>query len=193
MRYMLTLLIFVTSTAFAQKQIVIGQTWEIAEPDPIELAKERARNIDPARLTPKHSYRTRLAAKAVYRVYEPKTRIVVPSFTLDKTIYDKDGGVLYPAGFEFNFLEYTPFRSQRIVVIDESDAEHITSWLKSDDIVIVRDGDLDAVSNTLERHATMLDKLTAERLELRRVPVLIYREDNHFVHQEFLPTEGAPL
>lgn len=179
-------------SSFAHQKIVIGTTWEIKEPNPIVEIKRRIENMDPAKLEPKHSYRTRLAASNVNRVIEPQKRLVTPSYTLERNIYDKNGSVLYPAGFTFNFLEYTPFNSQRIVIIDESDAEQIADTVKAKDIIIVRHGDLQKVSNTLSTHATMLDKLTAERLQLAKVPVLIYREQNHFVHQEFLPEQGVP-
>ena len=92
------------SLSYAQQQIEIGRTWPIAEPDPIVLAKKRAQNLTKDRLTPVHSYRTTLAATNISRVQTPKTRYFMPWHETQYNIYDKDGEVLYPAGYRYNYL-----------------------------------------------------------------------------------------
>lgn len=177
------------------QEINLGRTWEIAEPDPIEEAKRRAEALPPERLKPTHSYRHKLAAKDIARTEHNNVRIYSPEHVLSKTIYDKDGNVLYPEGFSFNPIQYMPRFQRRIIVIDESDAEVVKPFLKTSDVLIINQGDIGATSAVLKRRVDMLDILTAESMNITKVPVMINVDYDQFHYElhEFNPLEGIPL
>jgi len=182
-------------SSLSAKEVTIGRTWDIVEPDPIAEAQKRAKGISPEKLKPKSSFRSRFAAKGLFRTITPKTREYTPIHTLEREVVDKNGAVLYPTGFQFNPIKYMRQYSNRIIVIDQDDAPIIKKHLKPSDIVIVNNGDLKETSVLLNRKITMLDILTAESMDIRRIPVVVtVNYEKHFYKlEEFLPEQGLPL
>lgn len=175
-------------------EVTVGRTWDIVEPDPIVEAKKRAESVSPERLKPKNSFRTRLAAKGIFRTITPKKRQFTPEHTLERQVLDKDGKVLYPSGFKFNPIKYMRRYKSRIIVIDQQDAATIKKFLKPSDIVIVNNGDLTETAKIINRRVSMLDILTAESMNIKRIPVVITvnYDDYRYNLEEFLPEQGVP-
>jgi conjugal transfer pilus assembly protein TraW len=189
---LLNFLVFVTANA---QEINVGRTWEISEPDPIIEAQKRAENVPPDRFKPKNTFRDRLAAKNILRVAVANKRLYIPTHTVEHEVLDRNGNVLYPVGFTYNPIQYMPRFNQRIIIIDEVDADSIKSFLKPSDTVIVNNGDLQRVSQVIGQRADMLDILTAEAMDIKRIPVVVTIDyDNLAYHlEEFTPELGVPL
>ena len=181
--------------AVSATEITIGRTWEIVEPDPIKEAQKRAKAVSPEKLKPKNSFRSRLAAKGIFRTITPKNRKFTPIHTLERQIVDKDGLILYPVGFKFNPIKFMRRFESRIVIIDQEDAMVVKAFLKPSDIVIVNKGDLAETSKILNRRTTMLDILTAESMNIQRIPVVVTvdYENLYYKLEEFLPEQGILL
>lgn len=194
LKFVWALLLLSLTEAFSQ-EITVGRTWDITEPDPIAEAQRRAENVSPKKLTPRSSFRHRLAAKNIQRVAEPLERTYTPLHTLEREILNRDGGVLYPAGFTYNPIKYMHRYNRRIVIIDEIDAQKVKPYLKPSDIVIVNRGDLKNTSEIIGQRADMLDILTAESMNILRVPVVVTIDYDNFYYRlmEFNPNSGVPL
>jgi hypothetical protein len=190
-----TVALLLSTTVHSAQEITIGRTWKIVEPDSMVEAQKAAENIDPERLKPKNTFRERLAAKNILRTVTSKARLFTPSHTVERAVYDRDGNVLYPVGYTYNPIQYMPRFNQRIVVIDERDAEFIKPYLKPSDTVIVNQGDLLAVSEIIGQRANMLDILSAEAMDIKRVPVVITIDYENISYrlEEFNPEIGVPL
>jgi hypothetical protein len=190
----IALLILISSSLHAQ-EITVGRTWDIVEPDPIEVAKERAANVNPKKLEPKYSFRDRLRAKEITRTLYELERTYTPSHTTETEIADKDGNVIYPAGFTYNPIQYMYQYNSRIIIIDEKDALSVKDKLKTTDIVILHNGDLTKASELLERRVSMLDLLTAESMNVSKVPVIITVDYQSLLYRlvEFNPDIRTPL
>jgi len=191
---LLIVTLLVVSAASAT-EVTIGRTWDIVEPDPLKEAQKRAESVSPEKLKPKNSFRDRLAAKGVFRTITPKNRHYTPTYTLERQIVDKDGAVLYPSGFKFNPIKYMQHYKSRIIIIDQQDAAIVKKFLKASDVVIVNNGDLKEVSVLLNRKITMLDILTAESMDITRIPVVVTIDYENYYYdlEEFLPEQGVPL
>lgn len=180
--------------AVSAKEVTVGRTWDIVEPDPIAEAQKRAESVSPERLKPKSTFRTRLAAKSIFRTITPKNRTFTPMHTLEKQVVDKNGNVIYPSGFKFNPIKYMKRYKSRIVIIDQKDAPIVKAFLKPSDIVIVNEGDLTETAQLLNHRVSMLDILTAESMDIQRIPVVVtVNYDNYYYNlEEFLPEQGMP-
>ncbi|GHG07102.1 hypothetical protein [Thalassotalea marina] len=196
MRSIITLLLLtMMSQHINAQEITIGKTWEIQEPDPIKLAKNRAKTIPKERLKPKSSFRKKLSAKGLFRTITPKQRTYTPTHVLDREIMNKDGKVLYAKGFKFNPIQYMRRYKNRIVIIDQQDALTVKDKLLPSDIVIVYKGDLKNTAEVLDRRVDMLDLLTAESMDIKRIPVIVTVDYENYRYEllEFNPEIGVPL
>ncbi len=195
MKHIIWILLIITVSRHVEaSELTVGRTWDIVEPDPIKEAKSRASSIPKEKLKPKNSFRERLAAKNIFRTITPKIRQFTPTHTLENQVVDKEGRVLYPVGYTFNPIKYMKRFQQRVVVIDQEDAQLIEDDLKPTDIVIVNNGNLKEVSELLRRKITMLDIFSAESMDIRRVPTVVSIDyENHYYQiNEFLSEQGLP-
>lgn len=177
------------------QEITIGRTWDVVEPDPMVEAQKRAEQISPERLKPRDTFRERLSAKSISRVTAPTERLYKPSHTVEREVLDRDGNILYPVGFTYNPIQYMPQFNQRIVIIDEQDAEFVKPHLRPSDTVIVNSGDLLRVSEVIGQRTNMLDILTAESMDVQRIPVVVTIDYEKLSYRlvEFNPEQGVPL
>tara|TARA_B100000902_G_scaffold399937_1_gene473784 strand:- start:3428 stop:4051 length:624 start_codon:yes stop_codon:yes gene_type:complete len=181
-------------SSFSQ-EITVGSTWDIVEPDPMVEAQRRAEQLPPERVKPKSTFRERLAAKKIKRVAVAAERHYTPTHTVEREVLDRNGNILYPVGFTYNPIKYMPRFDQRIVIIDEKDAAAVKPHLKPSDTVIVNEGDLLRVSQLLGQRANMLDILTAEAMDIQRIPVVVTIDYENLAYrlEEFMPEFGVPL
>lgn len=167
-----------------EERVVIGQTYPIIEPDALEEIEAR---VAKTRFDPKvfgeEGEWSALQSPHLPDTEIPERRIVVPFFALTFDIPDKDGNILYPAGYTFNPLEYLTLPS-RLIIVAEDQVEWALSVAETADMIIL------AGSNALEatrEHGRPIFKLedrVRERLDLRSVPSVVEQHGKHFVVDE---------
>jgi len=127
----LLLLVLATSARAITRDLgTVGATYPVIEPDILAELKENARQ---------HQPNLEEIFKRI-RKYQPpdlqrlpraeltRTFLVDMTYTLKKPIRDTNGRVLYPVGFTFNPLDYTPFIGG-LVIIDATDPIQVR-WLR---------------------------------------------------------------
>ena len=133
--FIISIMLFLYNFASAEEPEIYGQTYEIIEPDFISDIEQRVANVDPDKLPAEEeiknivrNYRPDNVVK-LPRVTKENSFIVDPTYTLPFDIPDGKGGIIYPAGFSFNPLDYHPL-DRIIVVIDGTDEDQI-HWFKN--------------------------------------------------------------
>lgn len=107
-----------------------GATFGIVEKDPREEIKEAAYRLS----TQKKEIARKVwqaveelpGAGMLHPASQNATRTVVPVYTLDHDIPNPNGGVLYPAGFQFNPLDYMPGIDVHMVLISGQRKKELT-------------------------------------------------------------------
>ena len=151
------------STAEIRNLGIMGKTYPIAELDALDEIRNKAAGIDwqgilqsPENLRKLRNYRPeglpRLARATVDRTY-----LVDMTYRLDVDIPNSKGGILYPAGYTFNPLDYIDY-PRTIVVVDAGDPDQI-AWLESsghaadpNTRLLITDGIYFDVSSRINRH-----------------------------------------
>jgi len=157
-----------------------AETYPIIEKDAIEEIQQKAQNIDP------QSVIDPVEAEAKITSFKPETLslpkatkdrqfLVDMTYTLENDIPDKDGNVLYPAGYQFNPLEYMN-NPMTYVFINANDKDQVNWFLKSEYAkkisyrLLITEGECFDLSEQLGRPVFYaLSKIT-ERFQLEHVP-----------------------
>lgn len=171
----------------APDTLVVGQTYEIAEPDALAEMKQRAASINWEKLLKEKGMEA-------FENYQPKnlrtlpkaarnsTRLVDMSYTLEMDVPNAQGGVLYPEGYTFNPLEYVPFTGI-LVVIDPTDPDQENWFIQSEYAenlhtrLLITNGKHMDVAKRLERPVFYLSMIIAQRLDLKAVPSIVMQKD----------------
>ncbi len=169
--------------AFSPK-MVIGRTYPIAEKDALKEIEERVANrpYDPKVFGEEESW-TALQSVRLPAATEFKTRQVIPFFALSFDIPDKDGNILYPAGYTFNPLEYLRLPS-RLIVVAENQLEWGFEEAEIGDMIILAGGNALHAMRYHGRPVFKLEPQVKERLDLQVVPSIITQQGNHFTVEE---------
>lgn len=171
----------------------VGALYPIAERDALEEIEERVRRVDwdkvltsprPANYRPQNP--VHLMPARQNRIY-----LIDPSYRLEQDLFDGQGRVLYPAGYTFNPLDFLT-EVPRLVVIDGNNPLHL-DWLEQlpdfagdpQTLLLITDGDTNAISQRLQRRIFYVDQVTAERLSLSFVPCIMTRQGRYLEVQEY--------
>ncbi|BBO87525.1 hypothetical protein [Desulfosarcina ovata] len=172
------------ATAGIRNLGIMGKTYPVVELDALVEIRNKAAGIDwqgilqsPENLRKLRNYRPeglpRLARARVDRTF-----LVDMTYTLDFDIPNGRGGILYPAGYTFNPLDYIDY-PRTIVVVDASDPEQV-DWLESsghaadpNTRLLITDGIYLDVSSRIDRHVFFVMPAIAKRLQLQAVPAVI--------------------
>jgi len=160
----------------------VGRTYPIAEKDAVSELEERALHMDwklmYSRILP-GNYRPE-DLKDIPRALKPGSFLVDMTYTLDSDIPDGKGGVLYPAGFTFNPLDYVPF-DKTLVVIDGTDKEQV-SWFassryrkKPDVMLLITGGPAFSLQKQLKQPVFYSTRAIVQRFRITAVPSVIRR------------------
>jgi conjugal transfer pilus assembly protein TraW len=168
------------SPVYARDAVVVGKTYPIAEPDALLEMEQRAAAVNWEEVIGEKDFSSYRPKDLHYLPKAKKSR----AFTVDLTyavpedIRDKAGLVAYPAGYRFNPLEVISLPNT-LVFLNGKDKEQL-AWFKAsplwEDIsvmVILTDGDIAKLSQSMERPLYFLTDVLAHRLNLSAVPSVV--------------------
>ena len=183
---------------------VIGQTYEIAEPNMLESfhTKLRAAQANGKMAEVEAQMKERFVAHAqrpngidLPRSQQHRTRYYDPSVILSQEIIDHEGNVLWPAGTTVNPLDYVPL-SQQWLFFDGDDPEQ-SAWAHAylkrypDQVrpILTRGAILELseawqVRLYFDQHGAYVKKFG-----IKAVPALITQEGNKLRIDEIVPGE----
>ena len=183
----------------------IGPTWEIAEPDLVEVLQARAADLDlPARAEAAMTrFWRQVAAVTLPPAQTTTTRRFRPEARTRSDLNDDRGRRLLPAGSRLNPLQTLPLTA-RILVLDAQDPSEL-AWARTQrhpsrtTIHLLtnpdREGGWDAwqaLQRQLDAPPFLLDRHLADRLRVRATPSLIEADGAELVVREIaLPRAAA--
>ncbi|MFZ5572895.1 MAG: hypothetical protein ACOZF0_21050 [Thermodesulfobacteriota bacterium] len=193
----LFLIVFVASSATAgiRSLGVIGRVYPIAEQDALSEIKARAAAVDwenmirsPGNLEKIRQFRPAGIPK-LPRATRDRTFSVDMTHTLDFDIPDGRGGILYPAGYNFNPLEYVSY-PRTLVIIDAEDPDQVT-WLKtsghaadSKTRILITDGAYGDIRSRIDRHVYFAMPEVIKRFHIQAVPSVIRQNKDNMEVKE---------
>jgi conjugal transfer pilus assembly protein TraW len=164
--------------------IVVGKTYPIVEKDAINELQDKASSLN------WNKYRASLRKKL--ESYRPPDWINLPHsredheytttiiHTLDFDITDKEGNVIYPAGYRFNPLEYIslPFGMVFIDGNDEGQVNWVKGYIDKHPLtrILIVDGPVFEVMDRLNRRVYYAGGRIIEKLQVRAVPSIVMQE-----------------
>ncbi len=171
-------------------KMIIGRTYPIIEKDALKEIEERVENhrFDPKIFGEEEDW-SALKSVRLPAATEHKLRQVIPFFALSFDIPDKDGNILYPAGYTFNPLEYLRLPS-RLIIVAENQLEWGIQQADIGDLLILAGGNALKAMRFHNRSIFKLEAQVQERLDLRVVPSIVTQEGNHFIVEEILLEDG---
>jgi conjugal transfer pilus assembly protein TraW len=162
----------------------VGRTYPIAEKDAVTELQDRASLVDWKRMYSKirpENYRP-IDLKDIPQARKSRSFMVDMTYTLDADIPDGKGGILYPAGYSFNPLDYVPF-DKTLVVIDATDSEQV-SWFagskfkgQTDVMLLITNGSAIDLQKQLKQPVFYATQPIIQRFALTAVPSVIHRKD----------------
>jgi len=177
-----------------EERVVIGKTYPIIEPDALaEIEARVARKpFDPKVFGEEESW-SALNSPTLPVASRREIRRVIPFFALSFDIPDKDGNILYPAGYTFNPLEYLRLPS-RLIIVNNDQLDWAFAQAEIGDMVIMAGGN--ALQAMRDRGVPVfkLEEQVRDRLDLRFVPSIVEQDGTVFVIEEILldgETEGG--
>ncbi len=207
MRYFLVIfLLSISGTSHAKLYDlgVVGQTYEIAEPDMLagfykKLKKAKA-NGEMAKIEKQMkerfvSYAHRPSGITLPRTQTPRTRYFDPSIVLSQNITDHEGTVLWSAGTTVNPLDYISM-TQQWLFFNADDPEqaawayaYIKRHPKQVHPILTQGAVLDLMKTWQVRLYFDQGGRYAERFALKTVPSLISQEGKKLRIDEIVPGE----
>lgn len=188
------LLICSAQTSFGQT-ITFGETYPIVERDASDEIKERASGVDWQALYKKDP-KTWRALQSPYLPDAEKdsVRLHKPIYIVEQDVVNKDGGIVYPKGYEYNPLDYVRMPN-RIIVIGHN-SQHL-EWLSKQkqlsDMVITSGGDPISMSKMLGYPVFIATEKMVDRFKLRSIPTIVEQVGNELqlseyrIHEKTLP------
>lgn len=170
-----------------------GATYPIVEPDALEEIKEKADIIDWRKV-----FRDRVRAKlknfrppdiaSLPKAERDREITVDPTYTLDYDVPVAEG-VVYPAGFSYNPLDYVSLPNV-LVVLNPADEEQVEWLLMSKHtgdmrtMVLITGGHIQDLAARLNKPVYYLTDRLARRLGLRSVPSVVEQDGRLFKVRE---------
>ncbi|MGK7346025.1 MAG: hypothetical protein ACNS63_09485 [Candidatus Nitrospinota bacterium M3_3B_026] len=191
----LILMVSIMSEAGQNREILgtFGATYQIVEPDALEEIKKKADRVDWQKV-----FRNRLRKNiqnfrppdiaSLPKAERNREFIVNPAYILDYDVPAAEG-VVYPAGFSYNPLDYISL-SNVLVVLNASDKEQVEWLMKSKHaedmrtIVLVTGGHIEELTTRLKKPVYYLTERLAKRLGLRAVPSIVEQDERSFKVRE---------
>lgn len=170
---------------------VIGQTYDIDEPDALTEIEQKVASVDWNKALDKPADQWgALQGHALPYATETRSRSVVPFYTTEFEITDQTGRVTYPKGFTFNPLEFVTL-PQRIVIIDPRQESWLAEHVKASDQILFTQGNVLKAKDRLQVPIFILDAKTRSRLDIKVVPTIVEQKGKMLVLHEFAYQEPA--
>ena len=171
-----------------------GRTYVISEKNAIEEIKDRAAAVDWTQVFSPEKMGN------IIKKYKPDVlplppalesnkRLVDISYRLDMDIPDGKGGILYPAGYTFNPLEYMRY-TKTIIVINGNDPMQVDWFCSSDHaesfntMILLSDGSYYELAKKFKRPVYYATPQIIKRLRLRAVPSVIRQSGKYLEIEE---------
>ncbi len=178
--YILLATSFLFLLVFEAKAIdnpVIGRTYPIIERDALDEIENRAGSVNYSpEMFGKEADWSALQSPILPKTTIERERTVIPWFTLEMDIPDKDGNIIYPRGYTFNPLEFTPQLSTRLIIVDTDTLAWGLKEAGSNDMVLLAGGNALEASRSNGATIFKLEASIRERLELEYVPSVVWQE-----------------
>lgn len=160
-------------------EITVGRTYPVIEEDPVVQIKKRALKHDWNNYMNqrKDSWKQNYRTTALPRSTQSNTRYHIPYAIAEKDVIDANGSVIYPAGFQFNPMEFITM-PYSIFVIDQKDIDWVKQRVEMDDMILINNGNIEETIKSFKGRTFILDEVTKERLNVTHVPSVI-EQDNH--------------
>ena len=163
-----------------------AETYPIAEKDAIAEIQAKAEKADV------QSFIDPVEAESKISNFKPETLslpkatkgrqfLVDMTYTLEFDIPDKDGDIVYPAGYQFNPLEHIN-NPMTYVFIDAADKDQVDWFLKSsyaDNLscrLLITDGSYFDIIEEIGRPVYYAMRIIIERFQLEYVPCIVSQE-----------------
>ena len=180
----------ISNSASAQNISVVGTVYKIQETDALIAIKEKAKTVNWKKFMTNRT-NSWLKNQQTFLPFatENTIRFHKPLHQLQREIKDQNGQVIYPAGFEFNPLEFLkiPFR---VIAISYEQLGWLKDKLKKTDRVLLTNGDVFKARDILEHQVFLLDPPTRNKFNLLKIPSIIKQKGMMFEIEEFkfIPT-----
>jgi len=170
---------------------VIGQTYDIDEPDALTEIEQKVASVDWNKALDKPADQwLAMQGNPLPFSTENRSRSVIPFYTTEFAITDKTGRVTYPKGFTFNPLEFVTL-PQRIVVIDPRQEHWLIDHVKATDQILFTNGNVLKAKDRLKVPIFILDEKTRARLDIKVVPTIVEQKGKMLILHEFAYQEPA--
>ena len=169
-----------------------GDTYPIKEKDALLEIEEKIKQIDAEKIRTELEYKFRNYKPDDWRNLGPADKdysyLVDLTYTLDVDIprIGENGnieGVLYPKGYSFNPLDYTPVDPTPLVVFN-GDSKEEKEWVKKycgngcNAMLVITEGTFSKVAEELQRPVYYLKEIMAKKLKLKNTISVVKREGN---------------
>lgn len=144
----LLIFLFISLRASASVDFgLVGDTYEIGEPDLLEVLLQKAQKAKEEGVFEKKmskkkeridAYLKRPGSAGLPFATEDAERLFDPTYTLKYDIPDGKGGILYPKGYSFNPLDYMTWNRRMCLINGDSQAEVKWALKRCDDTLIDR-------------------------------------------------------
>ena len=174
------------------EKTVVGRVYPITEKDVLEEIEARveAHQYDPKVFGEERDW-SALSSPLLPEAETYVKRQVIPFFALSFDIPDKDGNILYPAGYTFNPLEYLRLPS-KLIIVKETQLSWAIEMADTGDMILLSGGNALEASRRYQRSIFKLEDQIRERLDLRVVPSVVEQHDSHFIVEE-IPLEDVGM
>ena len=172
-----------------------GATWHIKEKDALVQIINGLKNKNWHKFFTKkrflnafHEYENRLSTD----LPESKRHVVYTvdmTYTLNHTIRDAKGNVLYPKGYTFNPLDY--FKVPFVYVIINGESKKQVNWFmhskyynKIKSMVLICKGDVLTLEKKVKLPIFYADKRIIKKFDIKTVPSIAYQKGDKFYVEE---------
>lgn len=185
-RLIIAITLFATPAVNIAAAPVIGQTYDIVEPDALTEIENKAGAVDwgKALNKPVEQWGALQGSRLPWAT-EERSRSVVPFYTTEFDITDASGRITYPKGFTFNPLEHVQL-PQRIVVVDPRQQDWLPQHALATDQIIFTHGDVFKARQHLQVPVFILDNKTRQRLDIKVVPTIVEQKGKMLVLHEYV-------
>lgn len=183
--YQLLLQAYLLSCSMHVGAAVIGQTYDVEEPDALTEIEQKAATVDwnKALNKPVEQWSALQGIRLPYAT-EDRSRSVIPFYTTEFDIKDQNGRITYPKGFTFNPLEFVTL-PQRIIIIDPQQEQWLHEHALATDQIIFTHGNVFKAKERLNVPVFILDSKTRSRLDINVVPTIVEQKGKMLVLHEF--------
>lgn len=162
-----------------------GTTYDIAEPDMLVEIKTKTEQVD------WRAIKKNLAIDANW-VYLPIAKINKqyqhkPIVVLPFEVKDNKGTIIYPKGYKFNLLDYTPLNTRLIIIANTCHLQVIKPKVNATDIILIANNNPNDFMQKSGKRAFTLTEDAARRLGVKNIPAVITQQTNQFLISEFRP------